>query len=394
MVNGRHTREDLLTEEHLTTALDWLDQQTGWPDGAARAKLTAHLEHLDERRLRDRARLRRRVRRDQVARALAAYYAEAADGFRTYRVRCGPELLSTSLLTRPDWLGLSLPYGTAFNLTDTRSPRLPMDATGSRAAVEWLAEAVTGGHPTFNAPLYRMTGVDLGGDTVGAGFGAAEFVEYALSMRLLERELLDAIVDGRAVRPGALPLRDHYLPDRATVTHPSVRLCGGGPLALCAVARESDYVVLVRESENGRLTLVPQTFHEPATDFEEDVSVAATLRRELAEVLGEAPMAWLAEHPGRWRVECTGFGFELVSGDFAFASLIVVDDAGWWDGFGARLPSGLRAHSTRDPEGLAELLCDPGWSSEGLFALAEGLRRLSAVGGDRVRLPRLRPELG
>jgi hypothetical protein len=278
-VNGWHTRED------LAAALDWLDQQTGWPDGAARAKVAAHLAHLDERRLHDRAKSRRSVRRDQVARALAAYYAEAADGFRTYRVHCGAELLSTSLLTRPDWLGLSLPYGTGFDLTDTRSPRLPMDTTGSRAAVEWLAEAATGEDRALNAPLYRMTGVDLGGDTVGAGFGAAEFVEYALSMKLLERELLDAIVDGRDVRPGALPLRDRYLPDHATVTRPSVRLCGGGPLALCAFARANDYVILVRETAH-ELTLVPQTFHEPATDFQEDVSVAATLRREMAEVFG------------------------------------------------------------------------------------------------------------
>ncbi|WP_326635300.1 helix-turn-helix domain-containing protein [Streptosporangium sp. NBC_01755] len=110
------------------------------------------------------------------------------------------------------------------------------------------------------------------------------------------------------------------------------------------------------------------------------------------------PMAWLAEHPDHWRTECTGFGFNLVSGNFEFASLIVIDNEEWWTRFGGHTTanwesSGMRRYSTLDTDLIASLLRDPAWSNEGLFALSEGLRRLSEIGGSRVNLPTIEVEL-
>jgi hypothetical protein len=47
----------------------------------------------------------------------------------------------------------------------------------------------------------------------------------------------------------------------------------------------------------------------------------------------------------------------------------------------------LRQYSSLDIDSLAELVHDPTWSNEGLFALLQGLRRLKQIGGDRVNMP-------
>ena len=62
-------------------------------------------------------------------------------------------------------------------------------------------------------------------------------MSYALTMDLLEAELIDAIADSPDYRLGALPLRDRFLPDVETVVELDKRVCAGGPLALCAIAR-------------------------------------------------------------------------------------------------------------------------------------------------------------
>lgn len=256
------------------------------------------------------------------------------------------------------------------------------------------------------------------------------FVDYALTMDLLESELVDAAAVGRPTAPGELPLRDRYLPDAATVLNIGRRLCAGGPLALLAIARPAprpgrrpDYLFLIQERSGRvlnaarRLAVIPKSFHGPLVDYGDDARVSASLERELEEELFgrpdvdsvldgprhadpmhpsrlSAPMAWLAARAGgeTWRMECTGFGLNLVSGNFEFASLIVIDDDEWWDRFGGQIEAnwesdGLRRYSSLDRDLLTELIHDPSWSNEGLFALLQGFRRLALTGGDRVNLP-------
>jgi hypothetical protein len=106
------------------------------------------------------------------------------------------------------------------------------------------------------------------------------------------------------------------------------------------------------------------------------------------------PMRWLLDRVdgGHWRMECTGFGFNLVSGNYEFASLIVIEDEEWWGRFGGSIEANwesdaLRRYSSRDRVLLDALAHDPSWSNEGLFALLQGFRRLAAIGGDRMQLP-------
>jgi hypothetical protein len=165
-----------------------------------------------------------------------------------------------------------------------------------------------------------------------------------------------------------------------------------------------------------QLAVIPKGFHQPLTDFRSDAKISATLRREMEEelfgrqdldntigILNAAdpmhparlsdPMKWLlSEKPGAIRMECTGFGLNLVSGNYEFACLIVVESDDFWTKFGGQVEAGwesasLRQYSSLDGDALAELGSSDAWSNEGLFAFLQGLRRLRQIGGDRVGIP-------
>ena len=151
------------------------------------------------------------------------------------------------------------------------------------------------------------------------------------------------------------------------------------------------------------------------TDFRADARIGATLRREMEEELFgredtdsttgkpyaadpmhptrlSEPMQWLTENPGRLRIECTGFGLNLVSGNFEFPALIVIDTEDFWSRYGGQIEANweslaLRQYSSLDSDSFADLVYDPAWSNEGLFALLQGLRRLKQIGGNRVNVP-------
>jgi hypothetical protein len=261
-----------------------------------------------------------------------------------------------------------------------------------------------------------------------------DFLAYAFTVDLLENETLDAIASTGIGGTLRLPLRDRYLPHTESVLSPGTRVCAGGPLALTAIARprsrnnDADYLMLVQERSGSvlnaarRLAVIPKSFHGPLVDYSEDANIFRTLEREMEEELFgredvdsvlhsqcgadpmhfsrlSEPMRWLHERAGgdHWQMECTGFGFNLVSGNYEFASLIAIHDEEWWTKYGGRIEAnwesaGLRRYSTRDRELIEALIHEPTWSNEGLFALLQGLRRLLEIGGSRVDLPTIRLE--
>jgi hypothetical protein len=77
------------------------------------------------------------------------------------------------------------------------------------------------------------------------------------------------------------------------------------------------------------------------------------------------PMRWLIDRAGSdaWRTECTGFGLNLVSGNYEFASLITIEDEEWWTLFGGELIAnwevgGIRIYSSLDVDGVSSLVND------------------------------------
>jgi len=255
----------------------------------------------------------------------------------------------------------------------------------------------------------------------------ASFVEYALTLDLLGNEIVDAIGAGTGVVSGRdLPLRGRYLPDMASVVDVSGRLCAGGALALFAIARPAtvhraqDYLILVQERSghvvnSARRLSVTQGFHQPMIDYRVETRIANTLMRELEEeMFGREdldntmsghrkadpmhptqltePMRWLTMDADRLRVEATGFGINLVTGNYEFANLVAVEDERFWDQFSGHVEANwearsVRRYSTQDDELITELISDPTWTNEGLFTLLQGLRRLAQIDPHRVTLP-------
>lgn len=422
----------LYTDPHIDAALDWLDQAAGLPAGASRRQVASQLAWLNVGEVHDRSTRRRRVNRQHIAQALGEYYGEPCPGYGRYTARYSPnETAATRVLTCPEWLDLACPLLGAQDqliLTDADSSReLTLDEQAVDYATRRLVETLALNTRLVNMPLYRLLDAAVGKGHIGGAVDVVSFVEYALTMDLLEGELTDAISADFSVRPGVLPLRDRYLPDASSVLDMSSRLCAGGVLALCAIARPAsprtaaDYLLIVQERSGHvlnaarKLAVIPKGFHQPLMDIRGDTALGFTLQREIEEELFgrddidntvtdprcadpmhpsrlSEPMRWLTGVPGALRMDCTGFGLNLVSGNYEFASLIVIDDEEFWAKYGGQVEanwesSSLRRYSSLDSSLLTALIADVAWSNEGLFALLQGLRGLSQIGGHRVRLP-------
>ncbi|MEU5695450.1 transcriptional regulator [Actinosynnema sp. NPDC020468] len=429
----------LSADPNIVAALDWLDDHAHWEPGTARREVAARLVDLDVRALQDRGVRRSRVNQQDIAQALAAYYGTPHRGHGRYTAKFGATTeASTTVITHPDWLDLAcplIPTHDQLRLSGvTSTDDLTMDGETAGRAAQRLAESLALGNRMVNMPLFRLLDVDVRRHSLSGTVGVTNFVGYVVTMDLLEGELVDALTTGNPTTPGALPLRDTYLPDLPSILDVADRLCAGGALALTAIARPADpfrsgpdYLLLIQERSGHvinaarRLAVIPKGFHQPLTDFRADAQIGATLRREMEEELfgrddidntvGEQrhadpmhpsrlsdPMRWLAEEPGRLRMECTGFGLNAVSGNYEFAGLIVIEDEEFWTRHGGQVQANwesatLRQYSSQDPELLARLASDVAWSNEGLFALLQGLRRLRELGGDRVNLPTIEWEI-
>lgn len=418
-----------INQRELTMACDWLDGHAGWAPGASRREVAARRAQLRQGELLDLQLRRAGIGRSRVAQALRDYYGDPAPGHDLYRVPSPGRDIETSVVSCAEWLDVASPLVSGSDrlaLVDVAHG--DVRRFDPHRAVDRLAETSALDVRITNAPLYRLLSIEFGRDLISGTVGVSSFLEYALTADLLESELADAIIANIDTVPGTLPLRDAHLPDLASVLSVSDRVCAGGVVALCAIARPddgcrggSDYALLVQErsgevlNASRRLAVIPKGFHQPLTDVRADAAIGATLLRELDEELfgrvevdstcGDRrsavpmhparlsePLRWLTKDPQRLRMECTGFGLNLVSGNYEFACLVVIEDEEFWTRFGGDIEanweaSGLRLYSSLDRDLLAALVADDAWSNEGLFAFAQGLRRLSAVGGVRVRSP-------
>ncbi len=425
--------DDFGASPDIEAAFDWLDRHAGWSPGTSRGKVTASLGTVDKRALLDRHGRRAKAGRSDVAEALSDYYRDSRiHGVGAYRVCVDARDVLTSIATRSEWLDLACPLTPEHDrlmLARSSDDRpVEMDDFAAKYAVRRLIEVAAFDVRLTDAPIYRLLNLDIRRGDVGGDVGPSRFVKYALTMDLLEGELLDSIVSGVAPTPSSMPLRDRYLPDLDSVLNMSSRLCAGGVVALCAIARPADpyrgaadYVLLVQERSGHvinaarQLAVIPKGFHKPLSDHRADAQVSATLRREMEEELfGRSdidttvsryvaaapmhqsrlsePMRWLAGVPDALRMECTGFGLNLVSGNYEFAALVVIEDDEFWNRYGGHIEAnwesaGLRLYSSLDRELLGELAADDRWSNEGLFAFLLGLRRLKELGERCVDLP-------
>lgn len=401
----------------VEAACAWLDERLDWKPGTSARRVISRLPQT-RRELPTRLARRARVGRIEIVGALRNYYGTDAE-YVLYTASVGGRNLETSILARPDWLDLATPLSDAsISLTlGTATDQEPTADIVPEAALERLAEAEVTGTRLTNEPLYRLLDVDIRPATIRGTLGPASFLEYALTLDLLEGELLDALATGRPATPDSLPLRDRYLPSIRSVIDLSSRVCAGGVLALSAIARpmspngQLDHLVLAQERSHlvvnaaRQLTVIPKGFHQPMTDIQADTSLLRTLLRELEEELfGRSdldntvsaqraagpmhprrlsePMKSLLSSSNNLRLTCTGFGFNLMSGNYEFACLLTIGDNEFWPRFGGDIEAnwetrGLQGYSSRDAESLARLMLTPTWNNEGLFAFSRGINQLT-----------------
>lgn len=93
-------------------------------------------------------------------------------------------------------------------------------------------------------------------------------------------------------------------------------------------------------------------------------------------------------------MEGTGFGFNLLTGNYEFPALIAIHDESFWHRYGGQVEANWEAERVRfvsslDHDALAALALDPSWSDEGLFAFFLGIRRLHELHPERVALPEI-----
>jgi hypothetical protein len=463
---GLAERQPVISPEPVTTEvsirvraghfIDWLAEHSDVSVGEAHDRVTARIREirsLPESVRHQRAYTRSHLTRDQLVAALEQYYAASSlDGGGLYRVQVGGHTVATSVFTKPRWLRARVPLATSaehFQFVPPTAARLPtprLEGELLDAAINRLAEAELSTTVLVDNPIYQLLGIEIEPSRLHATVTLINFAAYALTMDLLEAELVDTLAD--AGGPAAatdtrsrrlrLPLRDAFL---ASVSHAldfDLRICAGGPVVLLAAARPddrlgrrpADYALLVQERSTrvlnvvGRLAVIPKAFHGPTVEPWAEAHLSTSVHRELEEeLLGRdelgnvfdeglrkvdpfhtdllsEPLRWLLDHqdPSAYRLECVGFGVNLLTGNYEFPCLMVVNDEEWWARFGGQVEANweirrVRLYSSRDAVGLHDLTLDPRWSSEGLFAFIEGLRRLAELDtASRVTLPEIDAE--
>ncbi len=423
--SGDQLRSRLDAATNLHSALGWLQ---GGRDEDAAAGVLAAAARIDAA-----AGPRWRVAeidRSAVAHRLHQYYADGFDGHRPVCVELGDVNIDLTILSAAEWLSNPADLHAeeaadrfAYDHSAAVVPQ-PDSDTWRRAAETRLAECLVQETRFVDGQLYRMTGWETQPDGVRTSFTTGSFAQYALTVDLLEAETFGAVQGGG----DALPLRDRLMPTVESVLKPGSRNCMGGALALTAFARPAqgarpaDFALLIQErgakvlNASGRLAVIPKCFHEPTSEPTWEISVGTSLARELEEELfGKAevdttldtrrtidpmhpdlltgPMRYLTEAgPDAWSMECTGFGFNLLTGNYEFPCLVAVHDEGFWQRCGGDVESNWESEritlvSSQDEAGLRSLAHNPAWSDEGLFAFVLGLRRLHELHPERVALP-------
>jgi hypothetical protein len=156
------------------------------------------LARLDVRDLQDRAVRRRRIDQRRVAAALSDYCRGWTSGHGRYTAHFGQDgEVLTSVLTHPGWLDLGCPLTSTcdrLTLTGTAtSGDLALDEQAAHAAAQRLAETLTTRARLVDMPLDRLLHIDVAKGAITGLLGVTRFVRYALTLDLLEGELLDAI---------------------------------------------------------------------------------------------------------------------------------------------------------------------------------------------------------
>lgn len=352
--------------------------------------------------------------------------------FSLYSFMVNRSTINTVTASRPGWTGLSIPLDNAQELCsyDPKPFRSIKLAVDEDRLARYLADALQS--RIWDADLYRLREVNIN-DVLTMRFGGDRFLNYRIAAGILEDELTEAlaysspadVVNGRS---RLLPIRSELLSNGESLESYETRMCAGGVLVCFAMKRPvpyDDYVItlLHRSADIGEspelLSITPGAFHQPTVDARLEVALSSTVYREIYEELfggieatrdvtlslepgwffgRSKPIAWLKENRESVTMECTAMTFGLLRGNYEVMVLVAVHDSEFYWKFLPKLNGNWEVDwenrkylSTTDTDGIVRTLLTPGWATQTLVSLVEGLRRLETIDQQRashaVRLP-------
>ena len=359
--------------------------------------------------------------------ALCKFYPDSElekQGLGRYKFQVDGNDVSTYIVSKRDWHGLVLPVegdSQEFDVVGAEPERI--HAT-EREIAPYVARILHGNTRNWDNPIYRLLSIQLEPGSIRTTFAVDRFLRYRFTLGLLGDELEHHLAKGGSLDRRALPLRDRWLSSTVALTAFDNRICAGGVNVLVAIARsepESDYAFLLharssRVSEGQYLmSVTAMGYHEPMQDTRIEVSPVFTVFRELYEELfgghetirsrtlvnpqffyrGNAPLEWLRMHPASFNLYLTGFGINLLQGNYEFTYLLIIRNGTFWKNFGSALVmnwesqhgAGLQIVSSQDALALSDRLRADTWAGSSLFAFSEGLRCLSMLNPESVKIP-------
>ena len=354
-----------------------------------------------------------------------------------YKLRIGNTLRETSVITKSDWVGLSLPLSSGnFVLSSDKRALVPQQEVS-----DVIERARQSKADFLNKPIYRMLrfepqsvsgtfNVEFALDYYAAGLAGGSGSEYELVQALLKTK-----GDVRQVyehRHELLGIRSKYLPDIRALLAFEERVAVVGVDFLVALRRadtEDFGLFVMRRSDrpltNPGLLALFTGVHQPEDELtaESDLNFKNSVFRELYEELfrGGKSLAseetenhqYLIDSERTWErtppirelktllrrgyvtLDLVCLGVSLTNGDCEVGIVLVVDDPGYheefspffnpnWESVGTERS---RLLSSRDHVGLSNVLTDGAWVSRSLFVFGEALKRLQNVRPELVRLP-------
>lgn len=370
-----------------------------------------------------------------ITKLMLAYYPNVSvHGLSRFALSLGTATeVATTIVGSPSFLDFHLPLLPTTERHHLLTDPKPTSKLDDKTAARILAEANARGLRLWDQPIYRLHDFSLQNDSIVATFSLDQFMRYRLGIGALLDETIQALIDADCNintiltdRPRYLPLREQFLPTSLSIAQFRERMCAGGIHVTMAFQRpdpHDDYVIPIqrrsRVTSEGQdmISVLPQAFHQPTVDPQHEVNLQESFYREVYEELfggeeavsglrrlqydwykHESPQVkWFAEHPNEFRLVLTGFGLNMISGNYEFSLLCVVRSPAYWNEYGHKMITNWEADalstpliSSRDREGIERLILQPQWTGSGLFSFARGLYYLAALEPGKVSLPQMK----
>jgi len=356
------------------------------------------------------------------------------EGLNQYSFSVGNTRVNTAIATKPEWTGLNIPLDGKHMVSHLVHNDGPIIDVPEELVLQLLSSVVDRKVRLWENPIYRLLNVDFQQDRINASFVEEDsFIRHRFSYGLVIEELNNALYKKKCSIKSVLsdadrflPLRKTVLPDAASLINFSQRICVGGIAMVFAISRpepDHDFVFPIQQRSKtvadgpGMYTIVPRGHHQSMRDAAKEVAPSVSAYREIFEELfrgkevekdctrlqhdwfcsEEPAMKWFYDNPESFDLECTCFGIDMVSGNYQFGMLLVIHKESIYKQCASKMDENWESAkgntkfvSSKDQVWLAKLIKKPNWTGEGLITLIEGLKRLSAMDPQRVKMPSFR----